>query len=72
LSYEAPFEVVAFDLIGVSEAGFGIPQDQDGKSYNVWKYGDYTNITKVEASAAALSSKPQITGVIPTSMVVLQ
>lgn len=72
LSNEAPFEVVAFDLIGVSEAGFGIPQDQDGKSYNVWKYGDYTNITKVEASAAALSSKPQITGVIPTSMVVLQ
>jgi hypothetical protein len=49
----SPFEVVAFDLIGVSEQGFGIPQDQAGNAFKVWKYGDYTNITKVEATAAA-------------------
>ena len=69
----SPFEVMAFDLIGVSEQGFGIPQDQTGKPFNVWKYGDYTNITKVEATAAAANRKAMdlsIAKVLPASVVV--
>jgi hypothetical protein len=67
------FEVLAFDLIGVSEQGFGIPQDQAGNKFSVWKYGDYTNITKVEATAAVANCKAMdlsIAKVLPTSVVV--
>ena len=70
----SPFEVMAFDLIGVNTAGkFGIAQDQAGNSFNVWKYGDYTNITKVEATAAVANRKAMdlsIAEVLPTSVVV--
>ena len=68
------FEVMSFDLIGVNTAGkFGIAQDQAGNSFNVWKYGDYTNITKVEATAAVANRKAMdlsIAEVLPTSVVV--
>ena len=67
----SPFEVVAFDLIGVSEGGFGIPQDQNGNAFSVWKYGDYTDITKVEATAAVANRKAVSVGqTIPASVVV--
>lgn len=67
----SPFEVVAFDLIGVSEGGFGIPQDQNGNKFSVWKYGDYTDITKVEATAAVANRKAVSVGqTIPASVVV--
>jgi hypothetical protein len=64
---------VAFDLIGVSEQGFGIPQDQSGNKFSVWKYGDYTNITKVEATAAAANKAAlnlSVSKVLPASVVV--
>jgi hypothetical protein len=67
------FEVLAFDLIGVSEQGFGIPQDQAGNKFSVWKYGDYTNISKVEATAAVANRKAMdlsIAKVLPASVVV--
>ena len=68
----SPFEVMAFDLIGVSEQGFGIPQDQNGNAFSVWKYGDYTNITKAEAAAAVANSKPMnlsVGQILPVSVV---
>ena len=73
LSDESPFTVCSFDVIAVDGSGqIGIPQSETGEPFSRWKFGPYTNIAKTGASAAALSSKPQITGVIPTSMVVLQ
>lgn len=68
----SPFEVVAFDLIGVNAEGkFGIPQDQNGNKFSVWKYGDYTDITKVEATAAVANRKAVSVGqTIPASVVV--
>ena len=68
----SPFEVLAFDLIGVSEQGFGIPQDNNGNKFSVWKYGDYTNITKAEAAAAVANSKPMnlsVGQILPVSVV---
>ena len=68
----SPFEVVAFDLIGVNAEGkFGIPHDQNGNKFSVWKYGDYTDITKVEATAAVANRKAVSVGqTIPASVVV--
>ena len=72
LSNGSPFEVVAFDLIGVNAEGkFGIPEDQNGNAFSVWKYGDYTDITKVEATAAVANRKAVSVGqTIPASVVV--
>ena len=73
LSDGSPFEVMAFDLIGVSEQGFGIPQDQNGNKFSVWKYGDYTNIAKVEATPAVANRNAMTLSVgqiLPTSVVV--
>lgn len=70
----SPFEVMAFDLIGVNAEGkFGIPQDQAGNSFNVWKYGDYTNISKVEATPAVANRNAMnlsVGQILPTSVVV--
>lgn len=74
LSDGSPFEVAAFDVIGVNaDGGFGIPQDQDGNPFSNWKMGAYTNITKTDAAAAALNAKKaNISGFVafPASVVV--
>lgn len=60
LSDGSPFEVAAFDVIGVDANGeFGIPQDQDGNPFSKWKMGVYTNITKTGAAPAALNAQPK-------------
>lgn len=60
LSNGSPFEVAAFDVIGVTADGqFGIPQDQEGNPFSDWKMGVYTNITKTDAAAAALNAQPK-------------
>ena len=70
----SPFEVMAFDLIGVNAEGeFGIPQDQNGNQFSVWKYGDYTNIAKVEATPAVANRNAMnlsVGQILPTSVVV--
>lgn len=66
------FTVCAFDVVGVDGQGKlkGMFQGQDGSVFNTWKFGVYTNVAKTEAAASALSAKPAIAGVVPTSVVV--
>ena len=65
------FTVEAIDAIGYSESGqLGILSLQDGSKFDTFKYGPISNIAKAEAAASALSAKPAIAGVVPTSLVV--
>lgn len=66
------YTVCAFDVAAVDGQGKlkGLFTGQDGSVYNTWKFGVYTNIAKTEAAASALSAKPAIAGVVPTSVVV--